>query len=290
MKSTLLIIDDKPENLLALEAVLKKDYHLVYAGSGQEALEVLKKNEIDVILLDIQMPVMDGYEVARRIKQIPQCHDIPIIFITAIYREDPHIKKGYEAGAVDYFTKPFDPDILKLKIEIYASFRQKNAFIIERERQVKQSEELLKASQKLAAVLESLPVGVIIANVEGLIIQTNDIVYKICKLGDPDKNDLYGEFLGWWTSNGHFFKEKFSTVIGSGVATHNDIFNIKCFDGTSKTMLTSISPLRGRDYRMVGVVAVIQDISEHQEVKKDIEQRITQLVTLGVEFEQMTPH
>lgn len=144
-KSTLLIVDDKPENLLALEAVLKRDYYLIYATSGQEALELLKKNEIDVILLDILMPVMDGYETAKRIKQMPHCQDIPVVFITALYTEDPYIKKGYEAGAVDYFTKPFDPDILKLKIAIYASFRQKNALLMEREKQVRQSEELLKA-------------------------------------------------------------------------------------------------------------------------------------------------
>jgi len=289
-KSTLLIVDDKPDNLLALEVVLKKDYYLIYATSGQEALKLLNKNDIDVILLDIQMPVMDGYEVAKRVKQMPHCQDIPIIFITAIYTEDPHIKKGYEVGAVDYFTKPFDPDILKLKIAMYASFRQKNALLIEKEKQVKKSEELLKAGQKLSDVLESLPVGVIIADVEGLILQTNDIIYKICKLGDPDKNNLYVEFLEWWTKNDHFFKDKFSAVISSGVAIDNDIFNIKCFDGTSKTMLTSISPLRGRDHCMVGLVTVIQDISEHQLVKKDIEQRITQLVNAGIEFEQMSLH
>lgn len=289
-KSTLLLVDDRPENLLALEVVLKKDYYLIYATSGQEALDLLKGNEVDVILLDIQMPVMDGYEVARRIKEMPRCQDVPIIFITAIYTEDPHIKKGYEVGAVDYFTKPFDPDILKLKVGIYASFRQKYALLKEREKQVRQSEELLKAGQKLAAILESLPVGVIIANVEGLIIQTNDIIYKVCKIGDPVKNDLYGRFLGWWTNNGHFFKEKFSTVITSGVATHNETLKIKCFDETSKTVLSSVSPLSGFDGRILGVVAVIQDISEHQEVKKDLEKRIIQLVSLGVESEQMTSH
>jgi PAS domain-containing protein len=113
-----------------------------------------------------------------------------------------------------------------------------------------------------------VPIGVIIADAKGLITQTNDLVYEICKLGDPVKNDL-----------DHFIKDKFSAVLSSGVATHNDIFRIRCFDGTSQTMLTSISPLRGRDHRMVGVVAVIQDISEHQSVKKDIEQRITELIT-----------
>jgi len=285
IKSTLLVVDDKPENLLALESVFKQDYHLIYATSGPEALELLKKNEVDVILLDIQMPVMDGYEVARRIKQMPHCHNIPIIFITAIFTEDPNVKKGYEAGAIDYFTKPFDPDILKIKVGIYASFRQKHALLKERERQVKQSEEILKVGQKLSATLESLPVGVIIANADGLIIQTNDIFFKICKFAGPVKNNTYAQFLGWWANDGRFFKDKFSAVIKSDIATHNEITKIKCFDGTSKTVLSSISPLSGLDYRKVGVVAVIQDISEHQQVKKDIEQRIIQLVNSSLKGE-----
>jgi len=110
-KSTLLLVDDKPENLIALAAVLAgPQYHLISANSGEEALELLEKNEVDLILLDIQMPGMDGYETARKIKQMERYQNTPIIFITAIFTENPHIKKGYQAGAIDYFTKPFDPD------------------------------------------------------------------------------------------------------------------------------------------------------------------------------------
>src|SRR5438552_559652 len=112
-KSTLLLVDDKPANLLALEAVLKEDgYTIILANSGKEALDLLKEKEVDLILLDIQMPGMDGYETARRIKQMPACQNIPIIFITAIFTENPYVKKGYEVGAIDYFAKPFDPDLL----------------------------------------------------------------------------------------------------------------------------------------------------------------------------------
>jgi CheY-like chemotaxis protein len=234
------------------------------------------------------MPVMDGYETARYIKQTSGCQGIPIIFITAIFTEDPHIKKGYEAGAIDYFTKPFDPDILKLKVGIYASLRQKDALLREREELVRQSEELLKTGQKLSAILQSLPVGVIIADVGGRIVQTNDIVFRICKLLEPIKNDSYGDFLTWWANDGHLFKEKFSAVVQSRLSTHNEIIKIKCFDHTSKDVLSSISPLRGLDDCVVGIVAVIQDISEHRKIEKDIEQRIMKLVSLGIEFEQMS--
>jgi CheY-like chemotaxis protein len=112
-----LAVDDIPANLIALEAVLGRDHALIMANSGAEAISTLeKRDDIDIILMDLQMPKMDGFETAVRIRKMERCRDIPIIFITAVYKEDPLIRKGYEAGAVDYFTKPFDPEILKLKV------------------------------------------------------------------------------------------------------------------------------------------------------------------------------
>jgi PAS domain S-box-containing protein len=285
-KSNLLIVDDKPENLIALKAVLGSEYNLWPANSGQEALEVLEKQEVDVILLDIQMPEMDGYETARRIKQIEKCKNIPIIFVTAIFKEDPHIKKGYEVGAIDYFTKPFDPDILKLKIAIYSSFRKQGVLLKERERQIQESEELLKAGRKLSAVLQTLPVGVIIADIDGRILQINDAVLRISKSVEPLANDSYGEFIKWWAHEGHVIKDAFSRALTSGESKHNEILKIACFDGAQKVILSSSSPLRGLNDQIVGAVAVIQDITQHRQIEEDMEQRIMKLISIGVELEQ----
>src|SRR5258706_12024292 len=123
-KSTLLIVDDKRANHLALAALLDEEYQLVFADSGEEALRVLRRqSDIDVIQQDIQMPGMDGVQTATAIKKIDADRDVPIIFVTAVYHEDPYVKRGYAVGGVDYFSKPFDPGILKLKLRIYASFR-----------------------------------------------------------------------------------------------------------------------------------------------------------------------
>src|SRR4051812_18319793 len=104
LKPNILLVDDKPANLMALEVVLgRSDYNLISVESGKAALEVLAKQSVDLILLDVQMPGMDGFETAKRVKLISNCEDIPIIFITAIYTENEFIKKGYAAGAVDYF-------------------------------------------------------------------------------------------------------------------------------------------------------------------------------------------
>ena len=98
-KPKLLLVDDKPANLLALEAVLgDTEYELVRAASGPEALDLVARLELALVLLDVQMPDMDGFETARRMKALPAAADVPIIFITAIYSEDPYVRKGYESG------------------------------------------------------------------------------------------------------------------------------------------------------------------------------------------------
>jgi CheY-like chemotaxis protein len=288
INTTLVLVDDRPENLIAMEAVLAgESYRIVSLDSGKALLDYLERsNEVDIILLDVQMPEMDGYETARRVKKMERCRNIPIIFVTAIFNEDPHVRKGYEAGAVDYFTKPFDPEILRMKISIYASFRQKDVLLKERERRIRQSEELLKAGRKLSAVLETLPIGVIISDSRGRIIQTNDSVLRIWGSPKPHENDAYGDFLQWWDSNGKTVKEALARSVATGSPTHNDILHITGIDRAPKTVLSSVSPLRGVDNQIVGAAAVVQDITEHREIERDLEQRILKLITLGVELEQ----
>lgn len=289
-KLNILAVDDQPANLIALEAVLASEYNLILANSGSEAILVLEqRHDIGIILMDLQMPLMDGFETAARIKEMDGCKDIPIIFITAIYKEEPFVRKGYELGGVDYFSKPFDPEILRKKVAIYSSFRQKAEFLKERERQIRESEELFEAGRKLSSVLESLPVGVLISDVDGRICQTNDEVSRIYKATAPMERDSYGEILGWWDSNGHMIQDQngpLARALHSGQKSHNEIIHIRCFDGSSKTILGSASPLLGLDGQIVGAVVVIQDITESKKISADFEQRITKLVSLGVEIEQ----
>ena len=113
----LLIVDDQPANLMSMEAVLESpEYHIFTALSGAEALKRLLERDFALILLDIQMPGMDGFECARLIKQSDRSRHIPIIFVTAIFKEDKYIFSGYSLGAVDYICKPVDAQILKAKV------------------------------------------------------------------------------------------------------------------------------------------------------------------------------
>ncbi|MEH7381506.1 EAL domain-containing protein [Bacillus sp. JJ1533] len=128
-KINILLVDDRPENLLALEAIIEKDnYNLIKAYSGEEALKYLLKYEFAVILLDVQMPGIDGIETAKIIKAREKTKNIPILFITANNMDSDHIFKGYSVGAIDYILKPVDPIILKAKVdgfvEIYSIKKQ----------------------------------------------------------------------------------------------------------------------------------------------------------------------
>jgi CheY-like chemotaxis protein len=113
----ILIVDDRPENLLALEALLEPlGQRIVSAHSGDEALRQLLVRDFALILLDVQMPGINGFETARMIKSRERSRHIPIIFLTAINKEESYVFQGYEVGAVDYLFKPFNPDVLRSKV------------------------------------------------------------------------------------------------------------------------------------------------------------------------------
>ena len=138
----ILIVDDRPENLLALEAILEPlGQRLVRALSGDEALRLLLSHDFAMILLDVQMPGINGFETARLIKSRERTKYIPIIFLTAISKDEEYIFEGYSVGAVDYMAKPFQPDILRSKVNVFVDLFQK-------QRQLAAQQELLAQSQR----------------------------------------------------------------------------------------------------------------------------------------------
>jgi CheY-like chemotaxis protein len=138
-KVKILLVDDRPENLVALEAILSSlNQTLVSARSGDAALKALLSDEFAVILLDVVMPGMDGFETAAHIKRRPRTRDVPIIFLTALNSEPDYAFRSYCAGAVDYIAKPFDPWVLRAKVSVFVDLCLKN-------RQLSEQAALLRA-------------------------------------------------------------------------------------------------------------------------------------------------
>jgi signal transduction histidine kinase/FixJ family two-component response regulator len=173
-RATILVVDDDERNALALATVLKElDQTLVVAHSGEEALRYLLTEDVAVILLDVHMPGMDGYETAELIRARKRTRHIPIVFLTAVFRDDSHLLQAYSAGAVDMVFKPVDPFILKSKVSIFVDLYLKQAEI-KREAELRSrlqeenfrvrtekilAEQALRRSQeRQEAILDSLPV------------------------------------------------------------------------------------------------------------------------------------
>ncbi|MBS1984738.1 MAG: response regulator [Bdellovibrionales bacterium] len=153
----ILLVDDREDGLLAMEAVLgAEDYHLVKATSGHQALSLLDKHEFAMILLDVQMPGIDGFQTASFIRERPGCEHIPIIFVTAINKDDSYVMQGYDAGAVDYLFKPFDPQVLKAKVAVFADLHRKTLQIQKQAELIASIRDRERVHERTRLELESL--------------------------------------------------------------------------------------------------------------------------------------
>lgn len=150
----ILIVDDKKENLLSLQVILAdRGYQFVEATSGKDALRILLKNQdFAIILMDVQMPLMDGFETAELIRQSDKLKHVPIIFLTANMNSTEYIFKGYQSGAVDYMIKPLSPEILQAKVMVFTELFRKNQELRIKEEETKALNEIiLKTNAELAA-------------------------------------------------------------------------------------------------------------------------------------------
>ena len=170
----ILLVDDTPDNLVSLEATLGVlGEELVLANSGKEALRYLLNEDFAVILLDVRMPDMDGFETAEMIRSRPRSRQTPILFLTG-YRNEEHLFRGYDLGAVDFLFKPIVPEVLRSKVAVFAELSRSNAKLkAQADALRKQAEVLQKAEQKFRSLLEAAPDAMVMCRDDGEILMVN---------------------------------------------------------------------------------------------------------------------
>lgn len=175
--SVLLVVDDYPENLITMRALLAgQDWQVITASSGREALGALLEHEVDLVLLDVQMPGMDGFEVARLMRGSQRTRLTPIIFLTANEQSQAAVLKGYASGAVDYLFKPFDPQILKPKVQAILE-QQRNQRALQRLSQALEAAHAFNAS-----VLENAAEGILVVDDCGTIGFANPAISRLLQV------------------------------------------------------------------------------------------------------------
>lgn len=267
-KVNILMVDDHPENLLALEAILEGlGQNLVKAYSGMEALRCLLNQDFAVILLDVQMPDMDGFETAALIRQRARSHSTPIIFLTAFSTSDTLQIRGYSLGAVDYLFKPIQPEILTSKVSVFVELYQKTAQI---ERQAAAlaatNAELKKSEERFRRLSASSPVGIFLIDTAGCCTYTNARYQAIC--GCTLEQSLSRD---WWQmihpeERDAVFAE-WSACFQAGQEYSNE-FHIQTQDIVRWVHLRS-SPMLCDKGEVIGYVGTLEDISDRKQAEEE---------------------
>lgn len=272
-QASILLVDDHPANLLALEAILEPlGQQLVKAHSGEEALKFLLQRDFAVILMDVQMPGMDGFQTASLIKQRERSRTIPIIFLTALSRDAAHVFKGYAHGAVDYLLKPFDPEILRSKVHVFVDLFLKEQQIQRQSALLRQKErEALERQSELRyrRLTESLPEIMMAARGDGSVYYANRAWRDYTGRGGVTLS------LGVFLEDVHPedrdpMRSSWQRAVREGIRTEN-AFRLKRHDGRWRWHLGRAVPERDEDGRLVGWIAVATDVDDQKRAEQALE-------------------
>ncbi|RYG04746.1 MAG: response regulator, partial [Chitinophagaceae bacterium] len=257
----ILIVDDKKENIFSLKSLLElHNFRVDSAMSGEEALKKILKSSYSLVILDVQMPGMDGFEVAEAISGHSKARDIPIIFLSAVNTEKKFITKGYTSGGIDYVTKPFDPDLLLLKVKSFYRLSEQSRELNETHRALKLENEFRKEAEnklsqnveELRSILESIPQIAFTTNSAGDIEYVNErwFQYTTSKDSFPetDPNGLTVSFC-------------IQKAIRSGEHQHFEVSIRPLSNGHYRYHLLNMTPVKS-DHTVSKWVGIFTDIHE----------------------------
>ncbi|AVH71341.1 hybrid sensor histidine kinase/response regulator [Nostoc sp. 'Lobaria pulmonaria (5183) cyanobiont'] len=267
-KVNILLVDDKLENLLALEAILEKlGENLVRATSGEEALRCLLHQDFAVILLDVQMPGMDGFETATLIRNRGRSRHTPIIFLTAFSTSDQMLFKGYALGAVDYLLKPLDPNILTSKVTVFVELFKKTEAVKQQTAQlVAVNTELRQSEERFRSLSTCSPVGIFETDTEGDCKYTNPRYQAICGLKAAESLEKR-----WLESVHPEDKERaiasWSAYICEG-REYSEEFRFQAAHGNIRWVQVRSSPMLSSQGELLGYVGTLEDITERKQAEE----------------------
>lgn len=268
---TILIVDDKPENLLPLRTLLElHQYNVDTALSGEEALKKILQTNYALIILDVQMPGMDGFEVAEAISGFSKAKDIPVIFLSAVNTEKRFIAKGYSSGAIDYLTKPFDPDILLLKVQTFCRLYTQTKELNDTQKALQHEIEIRKEAQnnlneklqQLRSILESMPQITFTLTEAGNIEYVNEQWYTYADNGNTFPFIHEGDEPGAWIK-----------AIESKKALTTEVRLKNPATGEYRYHLLRISPVV-LDGELKNWVGTFTDIDEQKRANEILEEKI----------------
>ncbi len=267
-KVNILLVDDKVENLLALEAILEKlGENLVRATSGEEALRCLLHQDFAVILLDVQMPGMDGFETATLIRNRGRSRHTPIIFLTAFSTSDQMLFKGYALGAVDYLLKPLDPNILTSKVTVFVELFKKTEAIKEQAAQlVAVNTELRQSEERFRSLSTCSPVGIFEIDTEGGCKYTNPRYQAICGLKAAESLEKR------WLESVH--PEDRERAVASWSAyicqgrNYLEEFRFQTANSSVCWVQVRSSPMLSGQGELLGYVGTLEDITERKQAEE----------------------
>ena len=298
-----LLVDDRHENLLALEAILEPlGLHLIRAMSGEEALREVLRRDLAVILLDVQMPGMNGFETAKVIKSRERSRHIPIIFLTAISKEEQYVFEGYSVGAVDYLSKPFHPDVLRSKVSVFVELHEKGRQLREQEQQLRLHERreielqhrvrLSESEARMAEVVESAIDAIVMFDESQRVTLFNAAAERVFgftakealgrEIGELFPGEYRSDFIDRVCAN--------APVARPGRAHSHELPQIESALGVRKSGETfpiecSVSCLELADGKVYTIIA--RDITERVRVENELRQQATTLANTMAELKSV---
>jgi diguanylate cyclase (GGDEF)-like protein/PAS domain S-box-containing protein len=280
----ILIVDDNEINLMLFQRLLDEKGVEVHAvDSGQQAVELAKTIDFAFILLDVQMPGMDGFETARAIRELKRDNPPPVVFATAIHQDEEHVRQGYEAGAVDYLFKPVDPQQLKSKVKVFLELFQKRRQLEEEIAKSQRAQRALRrAEEKYRTIFEHAVEGIFQCTPEGRILEANPALARILGYESPAQLVEEVQDAGEAVFLSPEQRREYLQLLERDGHVTNYEHQVRRRDGAVIWISESSRLVLDPDGEITHIEGLIEDITERKLNELDLQRRATVDVLTGV--------